>query len=157
MEKTNFIAEPGKQEVVITRVFNAPRVLVFKASTDPNLIPEWWGPKRLTTRIEKLEVRKGGVWRFVQRDAGGKEYAFHGVYHEVAPPARLVYTFEFEGTPGHVSLETVKFENQGRKTKLTETSVFQSVEDRDGMIATGMEAGALETMDRLADLLEKIK
>jgi len=76
MSKTNIIAEPGKQEIVITRVFDAPRELVFKTITDPSLVPQWWGPKRFTTTVDKMEVRPGGQWRFVQRDADGNEHAF---------------------------------------------------------------------------------
>ena len=156
MEKMNLVAEPGKQEMVMTRILDAPRELVFKVYTDPKLIPQWWGPKRLTTTVDKLDARPGGVWRFVQRGPEGNEYAFNGVYHEIVPPERLVYTFEFEGMPGHVLLATVTFEEYDGKTKLTDKSVFQSVEDRDGMLQSGMEEGAAETMDRFAELLEKI-
>ncbi len=156
MAKINLIAEPGKQEIVITRIFDAPRELVFRAITDPNLIPQWWGPKGLTTVVDRMDVRPGGVWRFAQRDAGGNEFAFHGVYHAIVSPERLVSTFEFEGTPGHVLLETETFEEQDGKTKLTDQNVFQSVEDRDGMLSSGMEDGWAETMDRFADLLAKI-
>jgi len=155
MTRTHLIAEPGKQEIVITRVFDAPREIVFRAYTDPNLIPQWWGPKSLTTTVAKMDVKPGGVWRFVQRDAHGNEYAFNGVYHEILPPQRLVYTFEFEGMPGHVLLETVTFEEFEDKTKLTDKSVFQTVEDRDGMLKSGMEKGAVETMDRFAEELAK--
>jgi len=155
MTKTNIIAEPGKQEIVMTRVFDAPRELVFKAYTDPKLIPQWWGPKDHTTTVDKLDVRPGGMWRFVQRGPDGNEYAFKGVYHESLPPERLVYTFEFELMPGHVLLETVTFEEHDGKTKVTVTSVFQTVEDRDGMVKSGMEEGAVETWDRLAELLAK--
>lgn len=135
------------------RIFDAPCELVWRVCTDPDRLPEWWGPRSLATTVDKMDVRPGGVWRFVQRDAAGNEYAFHGVYHEVTPPERLVYTFEFEGMPGHVLLETVTFEDQDGKTMLTDKSVFQTVEDRDGMLNTGMEEGAAETMDRLAELL----
>lgn len=152
--RTRIVAERGKQEVVITRAFDAPRDFLFKAYTDRSLIPQWWGPKRFTTTIDKMDVKPGGLWRFVQRDASG-EYAFHGVYHEVHSPERLVSTFEFEGTPGHVSLESAIFEEQGGKTLLTSRSVFQSVEDRDGMLQEGMEEGVFESMDRLAELLAK--
>jgi len=155
MSKTSITAEPGKQEVIITRVFDAPRDLVFKTITDPGLVPQWWGPKRFTTIVDKMEVRPGGLWRYVHRDANGNEYAFRGVYHEIVSPERIVQTFEFEGMPGHVSLETVRLEDQGGKTKWTSTAVFQSVEDRDGMILSGMEGGAIELMDRLAELVEK--
>lgn len=155
-DRTRITAERGKQEVIITRTFDAPRNLVFKTYTDRNLIPQWWGPKRFITTIDKMDVRPGGVWRFVQRDAAGGEYAFHGVYHEVLAPERLVATFEFEGTPGHVSLETATFEEHDGKTRLTGKSVFQSVEDRDEMLKEGMEEGVIETMDRFAELLAKL-
>ncbi|WXG43882.1 MAG: SRPBCC family protein [Promethearchaeati archaeon SRVP18_Atabeyarchaeia-1] len=154
---TNITAEPGGREIVITRVFEAPREHVFKAYTDPNLIPLWWGPKKYAATVDKIQVSAGGVWRFVQRGPDGNEYAFNGVYHAIVPPERLVSTFEFEGMPGHVSLETVKLEEQDGKTKLTATSVFQTVEDRDAMLKSGMEEGAVETMDRLAELLRKPK
>lgn len=150
---TTIAADPGKQEIVITRIFNAPRELVFKAFTDRDAIPHWWGPRRLSTVVDRMEVRPGGVWRFVQRDASGREYGFHGVYHLVQPPERLIYTFEFEGMPGHVVLETVTFEEVKRGTKLTERSVFQSVKDRDGMVKSGMEEGARESMERLEELI----
>jgi uncharacterized protein YndB with AHSA1/START domain len=150
---TRIIAERGKQEVVITRVFDAPRELVFKAYTDPKLIPQWWGPKRFTTTVDRMDVRPGGIWRIVQRDPDGNIYAFQGVYHEVSSPERLVSTFEFEGTPGHISLDTVTFEEHNDKTRLLSRSVFQSVEDRDEMLKEGMEEGVAETMDRLAGLL----
>jgi uncharacterized protein YndB with AHSA1/START domain len=151
--RTRTIAEPGKQEIVIRRVYDAPRGLVFRAYTDPALIPLWWGPRRFATIVDKLDARPGGLWRFLNRDADGKEYAFHGVYHEVAAPERIVATFEFEGAPGHVSLETLRLEESGGRTMLTNISVFQSVADRDEMLKGGMEEGAAETMDRLAELL----
>ena len=154
--KTELKAEPGKMEVVITRVFDAPRELVFRTYTDPKLIPQWWGPRVLTTTVDGMDVRPGGTWRFVQRDREGNEYAFHGVYHHLSPE-RLVQTFEYEGTPGHVLLETVTLEKQGNKTKMTDQSVFQSVKDRDGMLKAGMEKGAAETTERFAELLAKLK
>jgi uncharacterized protein YndB with AHSA1/START domain len=128
MTKMNLIAEPGKQEIIMTRVFDAPRELVFKAHTDPNLVPQWWGPRRLTTTVDRMEAKMGGIWRFVQHDADSNEYAFHDVFHEVASPERLVQTFEFEGMPGHVLLETMTLEEFEGRTKLTARSVFQSVE-----------------------------
>ena len=155
MIKTNLVAELGKQEIVITRIFDSPCELVFKLTTDPNLIPQWWGPKSLTTTVEKMDLRIGGVWRYIQRDPGGNEYAFYGVYHDIKPPERLVYTFEFEGMPGHVLLEIVTLEDQGGKTLYTDKTVFQTVQDRDGMLQSGMQEGAVESTDRLAELLSK--
>ena len=156
---TNILAEPGKQEILITREFDAPREVVFKACTDPKLIPQWWGPRSLSTQVDKMDVRPGGQWRFINRDAEGKEYAFHGVYHEVLAPERVIDTFEFEGLPetGHVTLETMKLEElPGGRTRLTVQSVFQSVADRDGMLQGGMEEGVNDTYDRLAELLKKM-
>lgn len=153
MAKTEYQIEAGKQEIVVTRVFDAPRDLVFKACTDPNLISKWWGPRRYTTKVDKMEVKPGGAWRFVQSDAAGNVFAFRGVYHDISAPERTVQTFEFEGVPGHVLLDTATFEEFDRKTKLTQQSVFQSVADRDGMVQAGMEEGSTESMDRLAELL----
>lgn len=144
---------------MITREFDVTRELVSKAFTDSNAIPKWWGPRFLTTAIDTMEVKPGGRWRFVQRGANGNVYAFHGVYHEITPPEKIISTFEFEGLPekGHVSLETVRFEVlPGNRTKLTSQSVFQSVADRDGMLQSGMEEGVNDTYDRLDELLAKI-
>src|SRR5579871_5754866 len=106
MTKTNLIAEPGKYEVRLTRDFDAPRDLVFKVWTDPAHIPQWWGPKYLTTVVDKMDLKTGGMWRFIQHDPQGNEFGFHGVYHAIVSPERIVNTFEFEGVPGHVVLET---------------------------------------------------
>ncbi len=154
-DRTRIIAERGKPEVVITRVFDAPRNLVFKAYTDRDLIAQWFGPRRFTTIVDKMDVRPGGIWRFINRDNAGNENAFHGVFHDILAPERIVRTFEFEGAPGHVSLETLALEEIGGKTKVTRRSVFQRVEDRDGALESGMEEGVFETMDRLAELLKK--
>lgn len=155
MSRLNVVAEPGKQEVIITRVFDAPRELVYKAYTDPQAVPNWWGPRGITTVVDKMDVQFGGVWRYIHRAPGDVEYSFKGVYHEVVPSERLVFTFEFEPMPGHIMLETVTFEDQDSKTLFTDRSVFQTVEDRDGMIQSGMEGGMAETLDRLEELLEK--
>jgi uncharacterized protein YndB with AHSA1/START domain len=148
--------QPSDREVVMTKVFDAPRELVWKAYTDPKLIPRWWGLRYLTTTIDKMDVKPGGAWRFVSRAPDGNEFGFHGVYREIVKLERLSWTFEFEGMPGHVSVETVTFEWLDGMTKVTVTSVFQSKADRDGMVATGMEVGATESMNRLAELLEGI-
>ena len=157
VNKTNIHAEPGRQEMTISREFDAPRELVFKAVTDPQLIPQWWGPRYLSTEVDKMDVRPGGKWRFIQRDTEGNVYAFHGVYHEVLAPERIIDTFEFEGLPeaGHVALETMQLESlPGGRTRLTTQSVFQSVADRDGALQSGMEEGINDTHDRLAELLK---
>lgn len=153
MNKTAFTIEPGTHELSLTREFDAPRDLVFKVYTDPELLPRWWGPRYLTTTVDEMDVRPGGQWRFVQRAPDGSEFGFHGVYHEIAGPERVVDTFEFEGMPGHVALETTTLEDLGGRTRLTTHSVFQSVADRDAAAASGMESGAAETMDRLEEVL----
>ncbi|MCL4473270.1 MAG: SRPBCC family protein [Actinobacteria bacterium] len=155
MSGMKLIAEPGRQEIVITRVFAAPREKVFNALTDPLLVPKWWGPRRFITIVDKMDVRPGGSWRFINRDSDGNEYGFHGVYHDIVIPELIVQTNEFEGMPGHVSMETAKLEDQGGKTRLTARAVYQSIEDRDGNLQAGMEEGASETYDRLAELVEK--
>jgi uncharacterized protein YndB with AHSA1/START domain len=155
--KLKLIAEPGKHEIITSREFNAPRDLVFKALTDPALVAKWWGPGSHTTTVDTMDVRMGGIWRYVQRDNDGNEYGFRGVYHQIAAPERMVYTFEWEGMPGHILLETVTLTEQDGKTTLTDSSVFQSVEDRDGMMQSGMEQGAAESWDRFEALLSELK
>jgi uncharacterized protein YndB with AHSA1/START domain len=157
VSKTEYVIDPGSFEIVMTRVFDAPRELVFKAYTDPKLFAQWWGPREYTNRIDKFEARRGGEWRIVQTDASGNEYAFRGVHHDVVAPERMVATFEFEGVPGHVLMQTATFEPLGDKTRVVQQAVFQSVADRDGMIASGMKRGSDDSMDRLAELLERMK
>jgi uncharacterized protein YndB with AHSA1/START domain len=152
------IAVRGKQELFIEREFDAPREVVFKAYTDQKLMAQWMGPRGLTTNFEKFEPVNGGMWRFIQKDQSGKEYAFHGVFHEILAPERIIQTFEYEGLPekGHVSLETAIFEKlPGDRTRVTAQAVFQSVEDRDGMIESGMERGVNEGFERLDEILGK--
>jgi uncharacterized protein YndB with AHSA1/START domain len=148
------VTTPSDREIVMTRAFDAPRDLVFKAYTDPNVVPQWWGQRDSTTIVDKMDVRPGGLWRFVQQAPDGSELGFRGEYREIVPPERLVYTFEFEGMPGHILVETITFEEQDGTTTLTSTSVFDSVEDRDGMLSSGMEEGAAESLDRLEEYLE---
>jgi uncharacterized protein YndB with AHSA1/START domain len=157
---TNITAEPGKQEIMITREFDAPRELVFRAFTDPELYVQWIGPRGLTMTLETFESRNGGSWRYIQKDPGGNEFAFHGVNHEVLPPERIIGTFEFEGLPekGHVILQTARFEAlPGNRTRMTSQSVFQSITDRDGMLQSGMEAGVNDSYDRLDELLKNMQ
>ena len=160
MVKVDITAEPGKQEILIIREFDAPRELVFKAFTDPQLYVQWIGPRGMKTDLGRFEQRDGGSWRYVQTDEEGNKFAFHGVNHEVKAPERIIGTFEFEGLPetGHVILQTAKLEElPGDRTKLISQSVFQSVEDRDGMLASGMEMGVNESYDRLDEVLKKLE
>ncbi len=154
--KTTITAEPGKQEVVITREFDVPRELVFKAYTDPDLYVQWLGPRGYEMKLEKFEPQAGGSWRYIHKDTKGNSYGFHGVNHEVKAPELLIGTFEYEGLPeqGHVALETARFEAlPNNRTRVITQSVFQSVADRDGMIQSGMEKGVNEGYERLDEVL----
>jgi len=158
--ETTIKAEPGKQELFITREFDAPRNLVFKALTTPELIVQWLGPRDLTMRIDYYEAKSGGNYRYIHTNAQGFEYGFHGVIHEVSAPERVIQTFEYEGMPekGHVTLETARLEElPGNRTRLVIQSLFQSVADRDGMIRSGMERGVRDSHERLDELFAKIK
>lgn len=157
---TKLTAEPGKQVILIEREFDAPRELVFEAFTDPGLFVQWMGPSDLTMDLQQFDARDGGAWRYVSKAPNGGEYAFCGVFHEVAVPERIVQTFEFLGLPdrGHVTLETAVFEElQGGRTKMRMESVFRSVADRDGMLQSGMESGMNESFGRLVQLLETLR
>ncbi len=153
MSDLTVIAEPGQHDIVVTRSFDAPRDVVFRAMTDAEHLARWWGLKENETVIDRADLRRGGSWRFVERAPDGQEYAFHGVVHDVVAPERFVQTFEFEGMPGHVCLETTTLEERDGRTLYTSTTVFQSVEDRDGMVESGMEYGLKQSMDALDELL----
>jgi uncharacterized protein YndB with AHSA1/START domain len=146
----------GDREIVITRQFDAPPALVYKAMTDPQLIPRWWGPRRFATIVDTLDPRPGGRWRFINRDQDGTEFGFNGEFRELDPPRRIVQTFEFEGMPGHISVETATLTEQDGGTLLTVVSVFDSPQDRDGMLQSGMEEGASETYERLDEILAEL-
>lgn len=155
--KTSIVAEPGKQEIIISRTFQAPRELVFKMWTDAEYLPEWWGPSSTSTIVDRLEARKGGIWRYIHNDGHGGEHIFSGVFHEVASPERLIQTYEYEGMPA-VGLVTVTFEESSPgKTTLTETTLYPSVEVRDGVLQSGMSEGAMELMDRFEQLLARLQ
>jgi uncharacterized protein YndB with AHSA1/START domain len=153
---TMTVTKRGDREIFMTREFDAPRELVFKAITDPKLIPNWWGPRKYTTIVDRMDVRPGGAWRFINRGPDG-EHGFKGQYREIVPPERIVQTFEWEGLPGHVSVETLILEEIDGKTRMTATSVFDTKEDRDGMFESGAESGARETWDRLTEVLAELK
>lgn len=155
--KTTVVAEKGKQELFITREFDAPRDLVFKAFNEPSLIKQWLGPANMEMEIEKFDNRSGGSYRFIHCVCGNPEmkFAFNGVIHEVCEPERIIRTFEFEGLPerGHVSLEFLTLEElPDKRTKLNIHSIFRSVADRDGMINSGMEGGLNEGFEKLENL-----
>jgi uncharacterized protein YndB with AHSA1/START domain len=155
--KTQVTAEPGTPFVDVVREFEAPRDLVFRAWTDPELMTQWLGGSQYTMRVDKWNVGDGGSWRYVQTDKDGTEWAFHGVFHGSPAPDGLVQTFEFEGLPGHIALESITFEERNGRTIARTHSVFQSNEDRDGMIESGMEEGMNAGYDQLDKLLARLR
>jgi len=144
------VATPSDREIVLQREFNAPRELLFEALTKAEHLQHWWGQAGSTLVECTMDFRPGGQWRFVERDKDGAEWGFRGEVREIDRPQRVVQTFEFDGMPGHVSVETMVLEELGSVgTRVTVTSLFDSQEDRDGMLQSGMEIGAGESYDRL--------
>jgi uncharacterized protein YndB with AHSA1/START domain len=153
MSKTTVIATPGVPQAIVTREFDAPRDLVFRAWTEPELLRQWLGPRKYQMTIERWDLRDGGSYRYTHSDDAGNVHAFHGVFHGDASPDQMVQTFEYEGYPGHVSFDTLTLEERDGRTLVRTNSLFQSVEDRDGMIDNGMTEGMDEGFDRLDELL----
>lgn len=152
--KNKFQAEVlSDTEIAMQRVISAPRAPIYRAFTDATLIPKWWGLRHSTTTVDVFEPSVGGNWRFIQCEADGTEYAFRGKFLELDPPATIVQTFEFEPIPGHIVTDTVTLTEVDEGTLLRIVSRFENVEDRDGLLREGMEAGANETYDRLEELL----
>jgi uncharacterized protein YndB with AHSA1/START domain len=156
MGTTRITAEPGQPFIDIERDFDAPRDLLFRAHVDPELLVQWLGPAKYATTVERMEVRHGGSWRFVQRGADGAEHAFRGVFHGEPSVEGITQTWEYEGWPGYVSLEGVTFEERDGRTTVRAHTVYRTVEDRDGMIASGMEGGMNEGYARLDALVGRL-
>jgi uncharacterized protein YndB with AHSA1/START domain len=156
MATTQITAEPRLPFVDIKREFDAPRDLVFRAHTEPKLLVQWLGPDKYEMVVERYDVRDGGAWRYVHRGPDGSEWGFHGVFHGVPSPDRMVQTFEFEGAPGHVSLDALTLEEHDGRTVVHIHSVFQSVEARDAMIQGGMADGMNQGYERLDALLARL-
>jgi len=155
MSKTQISAPTGSPFIDVSREFDAPRDLVFKAYTDPDLLVQWMGPRKYEMVIDTWEPRAGGSWRFVHKE-GDNAWGFHGVFHGDQTPDGMTQTFEFEGAPGHVSLETLRLEERDGRTTARTHSVYQSVADRDAMIESGMEEGMNDGFDRLDELLARL-
>ncbi len=156
MNATKITAEPGLPYIDMSREFDAPRDVLYRAYTEPDLLVRWLGPRRMTMVLDRWDVRDGGAWRYVHRDEAGNEFGFHGVFHGTPTPERMVQTFEFEGAPGHVSLQALTFEERDGRTTVRTHSVFQSVQARDAMVESGMESGVNEGFDRLEELLPSL-
>jgi uncharacterized protein YndB with AHSA1/START domain len=149
------ITTPADREVRIERIFDAPREKVWRAVTDPALVAKWWG-RGNQLDIERMEVKRGGHWRYVEH-AHGQAHGFEGRYREVVPPSRIERTFEWDGFPGHVAVETMTLEDLGDgRTRLVSLSLFHTTEDRDGMLQSGMESGVNESYAALDEVLESL-
>lgn len=146
----------GDLDIEMTRQFSAPKDLVFLAHTSCEHMRRWWGPRSMETVECSVDFRVGGKWRIVQRDADGHEYAFRGEYREIVPNEKITWTFEFEGMPGNVAVETMTLTERDGRTTLHAISRAPNKEGRDGMAQSGMEAGARETWDRLEELLPEL-
>jgi len=150
-ERTRAYAEGA--DLVIERVFEAPRELVWRVMTDPARVTNWWGPHGYTTTVEEMDVRPGGRWRWINHTTGGESAPFKGEYLEVVPFERIVQTqiFDVPGFDDRAAINTMTFEDLGGRTRIVARSTFPSVEDLQGALSMGMIGGALDTYDRLAD------
>lgn len=149
---THIDAPDGTPFIEVVREFDAPRNLVFRAATERDLVAQWLGPRELAMRVIEYDAREGGRYRYVHTAPDGAEYGFRGVFHTVTEPL-IIQTFEFEGAPGAVSLESMTLDDIGGRTRLQQNAVFPSVAARDEAVASGMEHGINDSMDRLAELL----
>ena len=156
MSDLRITAPPGTPFIDTEREFDAPRALVFRAFSEPDLLVQWLGPERYEMVIDRYDLRDGGSWRYVHRDADGNEYGFHGVFHGPQTIDGMLQTFEFEGYPGHVALDKLTLEERDGRTIVRTHSVHQSVEARDGMVGSGMAAGMAEGYRRLDALLARV-
>lgn len=158
MSKNNLVIDKEKKEIQMSRVFDAPAELLWKAHTDPKLITQWWGPRKYETIVETMDVRVGGTWRFINRGEDGQDHAFYGEYKALQEPVSITWTFNYEPIgPGHEITETMQFEElEPGKTQIKTVSRFNSIEDLEGMVQSGMEEGAVETWDRLSELAQSM-
>jgi len=149
------VTTPADREIVLTRIFDAPRALVFDALSNPDLLKRWFGPRGWSLSVCDVDFRVGGAWRFVLRGPDGREMGMRGVYREIAAPERSVHTEAFDDFPGEAQVTTVLTES-GKRTTLTATILYPSREIRDAVIQSGMEHGAAESHDKLAELLASL-
>ncbi len=157
MGNTRVSAPAGVPFIDVERDFDAPRDLLYRAWTDPELLVQWLGPRQYRMDIEVWECRDGGRYRYTHSDDAGSVHGFRGVFHGAPTPDHMVQTFEYEGAPGHISLDALTFEDLGDgRTRARTHSTFQTVEARDAMIENGMEGGMNDGFDRLDELLGRL-
>ncbi|ONI71433.1 polyketide cyclase [Kribbella sp. ALI-6-A] len=155
MSDTTINAPANTPFIEVIRDFDATPEQLFRVSTDPDLVSQWLGPNDLEMEVVEYDVRPGGRYRYIHRTADGTEYAFRGVFHAIEPGAMVIQTFEYEGLPGEVSLEKATYTATENGVRLRTWSVFPSVEARDGMVASGMEQGLNDAMEKLTALVAK--
>lgn len=153
---TPFKINKEKFTIEYEHTFDAPAQRIWDVCSDPSLVPRWWGPRRLKTVVDKFDFRVGGAWRYIQTDNDGNSFAFNGVYKEIDEPRLISNTFEFEPMPGHILTETSIFEEVDGKTTMFVTVQYDSLEDLEGMVATGMEKGSRESHERLEALVSSL-
>jgi len=146
------VTTPSDREIVLTRVFDAPRNLVWDAFTKADLLKRWFGPRGWSLVVCEVDLKVGGGFRFVLRGPNGREMGMRGVYREIVPPERSVHMESFDDYPGEAQVTSI-FVEQGGKTTLIATVLSPSKEARDAVIKSGMEHGAAESYDKLAELL----
>ena len=155
MSELKITAEPGVPQILTERELDAPRELVYRAFTEPDLLAQWLGPRKYTMTVDRYDLRDGGSWRYVHTDEEGNAWGFHGVFHGEPSLDGIVQTFEFEGAPGNVQMDTVTFEGRGDRTIVRTNSVFQTVEARDAMVQSGMADGMTQGYERLDEVLAR--
>ena len=154
--KLELIIEPGKKHFEFRRVFDAPRELVWTAMTQPEHLPRWYGPRKMTSVVKEMDFRVGGTWRIVMTSPDGREAGFSGEYLLIDPPKKLSQTWRFEMFPDAETVETIEFEAQGDYTVVRGTVVHKTVENRDAHLGSGMEHGMRETYERLDELIAEL-
>ena len=156
MATTQITAERAVPQLVVTTEFAAPRDLLFRAYTDPELLAQWLEPRGLTLTIDHIDPRHGGTWRYIGADADGSKSTFRGVFHGTPSPDGIVQTVEFDGMPGHVCLETITFTERGDTTTVTQNTIYQSAQDRDRALHYDMAEDIHDSIERLEHLLTRL-
>jgi uncharacterized protein YndB with AHSA1/START domain len=153
---TMTVSLPADEQILLTSEFDAPARLVYRAYTTPELVRRWWAGRRGQVRSAEIDLRVGGAWRWVMDAHGGHEVAFHGVYREIVPDERLVFTEVFEGAPDAEALVTVTFAEDDGRTTLSTLMELPSQEVRDAILGSGMEQGAAESLELLEEVARSL-
>jgi uncharacterized protein YndB with AHSA1/START domain len=155
------VTTPTDEQILVTREFDAPRHLVYRAWTTPELVRRWWAGRRGEVTLIEMDLRVGGTWRYVLVAEGGMEVAFHGEYHEIVPNERIVWTEIYEGLPDapedHAAVNTLTFTEVDGRTTINLLTELKSREDRDAILASGMEVGMQEQMEIIEEIATSLR